>query len=330
MSQHAESSRACRNLRRRIALFVGTALLVACAPSAKRIAEGGMSGTGAPLVAIGAIGETGRLVVNGLEWDASAATVTVNGTRDSLATLSRGMIVRVEGSRDGGIAKAVSVQYESDVLGPLADSEQLGQGARLIIAGQPVMVGPQTLIEGASGVPGLSKGQFLEVSGYRDSAGLLRATWIGPRGNAGGMVLIKGIIRDVTSTSFSVGDLKVDYRDIPVRELAAVPIKTGAVVALRGRLSSAERLSAEKVEARAGAVALPDNISVSMEGLIRNVSAAGFTMHNRPILVSERTLIVPGRALDLRNDQRAYVEGVYRQGVLNAARVVLSRAEPQR
>ena len=97
--------------------------LMACAQQLGRQADGGMTGTGSPMVTIGTVTKFGSVIVNGFDWNSDKARVVVNGKPSSVATgLRLGMIVRVEGTRavDGdnsGVAN--TIQYESDLIGPM-------------------------------------------------------------------------------------------------------------------------------------------------------------------------------------------------------------------
>ena len=72
------------------------------------------------------------------------------------------------------------------------------------------------------------------------------------------------------------------------------------------------------------AVSLPENTPVIMEGLIKSVTLAGFTMHNRPIIISNATTFEQGNATDLREDARGHVIGRFKSGSFDATKVIVA------
>ncbi|MBL4866442.1 MAG: hypothetical protein JKY67_08710, partial [Pseudomonadales bacterium] len=59
----------------------------------------------------------GSIFVNGIEYDTSTATITINGQPGTEADLLVGMYVDVIGTDDGVIGIATSVTYNSDMNG---------------------------------------------------------------------------------------------------------------------------------------------------------------------------------------------------------------------
>ncbi len=52
---------------------------MACAQQLSRQADGGMTGTGSPMVTIGTVTKFGSVIVNGFDWNSDKARVVVNG-----------------------------------------------------------------------------------------------------------------------------------------------------------------------------------------------------------------------------------------------------------
>ena len=319
-------------VRRTLLLLTIATVAFGCVQIARKSADGGMSGTGSPLLTIGTVAQFGSVVVNGFVWDTDSARVVVNGKpARAKGDLHLGMVVRVDGSRAdtraaSGVAK--TLQYEADLIGPL-DRSSVGRVAggggsgtgitALKVAGQIVFANADTRFDGFSELAALDHNDMLEVSGYRDRAGLLHATWINRRGGIealGKEVRVKGIATNVTATQFKIGDLIV---------LSANKLREGDFVAAVGKWRvAAPELAASSVQVLPTAVNLPENVPVVMEGLIRTVSRQGFTMHNRPIVIRAATAFEKGSVADLHEDGKVHVEGVFKAGVLNAARIVIA------
>lgn len=304
--------------------------LIACAQQLSRQADGGMTGTGSPLVTIGTVTKFGSVVVNGIEWNSDRARVVVNGKPATIDSgLHLGMIVRVEGRRDVGSDNrgwAETIQYESDLIGPVnRASLQTGQGmTTLLVAGQPVVADRTTLLEGVASLAALADGDQLEISGYRDRFYGLHATWIRKVAENRGLVRVKGIASDVTDTSFKVENLTVRYGN----ELAlkASSIRPGTFVSITGKLLPGENMSVQASDLGlvSIAVALPEDVPVIMEGLIKSVSQSGFTMHNRTISVGSTTTFERGAARDLHEDGKVHVIGRFKKGVFDATKIIIA------
>ncbi len=304
--------------------------LMACAQQLSRQADGGMTGTGSPMVTIGTVTKFGSVVVNGFEWNSDNARVIVNGRPSTVAAgLRLGMIVRVEGNRpvdgaDRGVAN--TIQYESDLIGPLAITSLRADGAttKFSVAGQPVFADRTTVFEGFDRLASLSDGDRLEISGFRDRYYALHATWIRKASDGEDQVRVKGIASNVTDKSFKVEGLTVRYpNELAVR---ASGIREGTFVALSGKMAAGEEstLLASAMTPVSVAVSLPEDTPVIMEGLIKSVTPAGFTMHNRPIVIGSTTSFAQGSAADLREDTKVHVIGRFKSGAFDAFKVIVA------
>jgi Domain of unknown function (DUF5666) len=306
-------------------------LLMACSPRLSRQADGGMTGTGSPMVTIGTVTRFGSVIVNGFEWNSDRAKVIVNGKPASVAAgLRLGMIVRVEGNRavDGsntGIAN--TIQHESDLVGPIdrASLQTVGQEAKFSVAGQPIFADKGTVFEGFNQLAALGEGDQLEVSGYRDRFYALHATWIRKSTDDTNILKVKGVASAVTDKSFKVEGMTVRYpKELAIR---ASGIREGTFVALSGKTVAGDGMTmfASSLTPISVAVSLPEDTPVIMEGLIKSVSAAGFTMHNRPIVIGSGTTFEQGNASDLREDTKVHVIGRFKSGMFDAIKVIVAR-----
>ena len=305
--------------------------LMACAQQLGRQADGGMTGTGSPMVTIGTVTKFGSVIVNGFDWNSDKARVVVNGRATSVAKgLRLGMIVRVEGTRavDGensGVAN--TIQYESDLIGPMNRASLRTEGlvTKFSVAGQPIFVDRSTVLEGFDQLTTLGEGDQLEISGFRDRFYALRATWIRKTSDERDQIRVKGVASDVTDKSFKVEGLTVRYpKELAVR---AAGIREGTFVAVSGKRVAGEDMTvlADGMTPVSVAVSLPEDTPVIMEGLIKSVTPAGFTMHNRPIIIGSATSFAQGSVADLREDTKVHVIGRFKSGAFDAFKVIVAK-----
>ena len=304
--------------------------IIACVQQVRKSADGGMTGTGSPMVTIGTVTKFGSVIVNGFDWNSDTARVVVNGKPTTVPKgLRLGMIVRVEGTRaiDGGNSGvANSIQYASDLVGPMnrASLQAAGSAMKFSVAGQPIFADRTTVLDGFDRLAALSDGDQLEISGFRDRFYALHATWIRKAGDEPNQINVKGIASDVMDKSFKVEGLTVRYpNELAVR---ASGIREGTFVAVNGK-----RVAGEEMTVLAGsmtpvsvAVSLPEDTPVIMEGLIKSVTPAGFIMHNRPIVIGSATSFAQGSVADLREDTKVHVIGRFKSGAFDAFKVIVA------
>ena len=163
--------RRCRHLL--AAAVAATSLIVACG--------GGVDtgGTGAPAqsYSAGRISGFGSIIVNGVHFDESAASIVdQDGVSRSRSELKLGMIVDIEAGPvtvDPATKKARSVaskiQIRDEIKGPV-ESVNLATGT-LVVLGQPIAIDLDTVFSGLpGGLAGVVAGQQLEVFAFHDPA----------------------------------------------------------------------------------------------------------------------------------------------------------------
>lgn len=165
-------------------------------------------------VSSGTITGFGSIFVNGVEWRTTGAGIEVDGQPGTEADLQLGQGVVVRGKLDAGgkSGRADSVAAEGEVEGPVAAIDTAA--GTLVVLGQTVRVVTATVFAAdiAGGLAGLVVGDGVEVSGYRDSTGVIRATRI-ERQEPGDEAGVKGRISglDPGNQRIMIGSLVVDY-----------------------------------------------------------------------------------------------------------------------
>lgn len=260
------------------ALLGGAAVLSACG-GGDSVAGVGTGGTGA--FSVGAIRGLGSIVVNGVRYDDSVATITDDsGVSGSSEQLQLGVTVEVQG--DDIVTPAVglptstarSVTFRSEIKGPISAIDSVA--GTLTVLGQSVQVGPSTVFDLnlPSGLSSLSVGGLVEVYGFVDANGVYQATRL--EGEASPSVYkIRGPISDVNTAAktFRIGLATIDYSAINLNaalvngqtvrvELAISPNGQGQWVATR--LNSATTLGS----------AANGKASVELEGVVTQINSA--------------------------------------------------------
>lgn len=260
------------------ALLGGAAVLSACG-GGDSVAGVGTGGTGA--FSVGAIRGLGSIVVNGVRYDDSVATITDDsGVSGSSEQLQLGVTVEVQG--DDIVTPAVglptstarSVTFRSEIKGPISAIDSVA--GTLTVLGQSVQVGPSTVFDLnlPSGLSSLSVGGLVEVYGFVDANGVYQATRL--EGEASPSVYkIRGPISDVNTAAktFRIGLATIDYSAINLNaalvngqtvrvELAISPNGQGQWVATR--LNSATTLGS----------AASGKASVELEGVVTQINSA--------------------------------------------------------
>ncbi|KPF68744.1 hypothetical protein IP84_08985 [beta proteobacterium AAP99] len=301
-------------------------LLVACggADAPTRLAGGGEDGTGAPpdSAASGVITGFGSVIVNGVRWDTSSADIAVNGVRNRRQDdLRVGMVVTVLGRRDSATTsgRAVEVVFDNLLQGsveaPLAAST-------LRVAGQAVLVNSDTQFEGAADAASLRLGDRVQISGFRERAGVIRATWIGVL-SAVNAIELTAPITAVGAGSIQAAGLTIDTRAAQLVDVPAGGLAAGqwARIVLSGP-PVAGTATATRVRVLSGSF-LPSVINVQLQGLVDdyNAGAGTFEINDRPVRLTASTRFVDGTRANLADNARVEVRGVVTGGAVQADEV---------
>jgi len=147
----------------------------------------GIGGTG---IVVGKITGFGSIFVNGVEYDTNGSSFLIDDTPEiDEDKLEVGMVVRlsVETSNGELTRKATEVVYDGEVKGPVTGLSAIPPGSTatqrsLSIFGQAVTVDSTgTVFKGTTFVD-LADGDIVEISGFRESATMIRATYVKKKG----------------------------------------------------------------------------------------------------------------------------------------------------
>jgi hypothetical protein len=254
---------------------------------------GGMSGTG---VSQGSIDSFGSIFVNGVEWEISGAQIQIDDAVGAEGDLRVGMVVRVQGDLDaGGLSGiATSVDYDDDLEGPIEDVPVLvspgGTEKSFTILGRTVIVDEfDTRFDGGTSFASIARLDVVEVSGFVDGSGTVRASrieWTG-RFPADDEVELEGVVANLVMSGdgtglFDIGSVTVEYTGTTTFSGFTEPdLIDGDVVEVKGPLVGGgfDRIDAAEIELEDEALSGEDVEDIELEGIVTDfVSMSEFTV----------------------------------------------------
>lgn len=277
----------------------------------------------------GTVSGFGSVVVNGVRFDDSSATVTDDAGTKTIASagaLKLGMCVEVDHSAvDSSTtsAKAAAFRYGSLVLGPVSAVDSAA--STITVLGQVVDVSASTVFDDAlaAGLPAVTVGALVEVHGLVDSAtGHLLATRIESETSATAYKL-RGTVAglDSTAKTFSINGSLISYASL---DSALLPTTLANGSTLRVLLATAQ-VNGQWVAQSLGIKASTrpaDNTSAQLRGSITAfTSATSFTVGG--LLVDASNASFPDGSSGLALGVQVEVQGTVRNGVLVATKVEL-------
>ncbi|KNZ34564.1 MAG: hypothetical protein AD742_00620 [Methylibium sp. NZG] len=295
----------------------------------------GQDGTGAvpDTQTTGVVSGFGSVIVGGIRFDVSTAQISIDGTAGATqADLRVGMVVSVTGSlnADGTSGTARQLTYESLLRGNIDDAPG---ASSLRVLGQRVQIDPTTVFSSATGIGDLRLGDRLQVSGFRNPDGSLRATWV-QRESAGGSLQFTGFVSAVAGNTLTLGGVNLDIS-------RAARVGFGAAAPTAGQLLRVV-LEAAPVAGNAAAsrITLIDTSTPGgvqrqqLQGIVSQWDAGtgrfllngGGGTSGQPVQVSATTQFQDGTLADLANGKRVEVRGTRASdGVLQAERLEFYR-----
>jgi Domain of unknown function (DUF5666) len=292
--------------------------------------EVGAGGTGVapPSLSVGPVTGFGSIIVNGVEFDDSAAVRTIEDGDDDGTGIKLGVVTRVEGkiNTDRITGKADRIEMGAEVRGPV---QSIDKAARTLVAmGASVTLTAATLFDGVlTDLSNLNPGDTVQVHGPVDANGTVTASRLQKRTtnlttifktvgkvNAGAtqtqLTINSGLIVTLSSAT-SVRDLALPVAAgtlVRIKSAAAPVSNTIAATQLRPLVSAPQ----------AGAT------EAKIEGYITDNSggAASFKVAGLAVSVSSSTQYLPaGSQADLTNGKLVEIEGTIANGVILATKV---------
>ena len=305
-------------------------LSLSCGIGGSDFAGGGTGGTG---ISTGAISGFGSVVVNDVHFRTDAKTKKLlNGVTDSSGRMDNnifavGMVVTV---RHGtGDNNAQAIEYRDNLRGPIA---AIATGADNIIE----ILGQSVIVDDAAIFASLRQSDIVEISGFADNAGRIRAAYIlsvpPPMPPPVQEFEVKGFVSGSSSTGFRLGPLPdgsgttvmVSYPPGGPSNGTYVQVVTIDLEPVSGVIA------ATQVVKLAPRTEFLDGTPVDLEGLVTTPwtgsgNDLSFAVEGKRVQWNNATEFVGGggsREDTRQANRRVQVQGTETGGVLFAARIV--------
>jgi hypothetical protein len=290
--------------------------------------SGGIGGSGG-------VSGFGSVFVNGIEWFTESAEITLDGVPGTEGDLRIGMIVDLDGDPlSATTATASTVRFDDDIQGGVDAIVQSNSTTKQVaVFGQTVVLRDGSTVfddsDPSFGFDSVALDDVLEVSGHRDGAGTIEATWVrrlGVVAFGSTAVEVEGVVAAlVPGTSFILGSVGV-LTD-PGTDLSGLEddLENGAAVEVEGVLLAAGLIYAQSVS---DLDQPPTEIErFSLEGLVSDfVSISDFRVAGQRVNAGKATF-TPADPSFLADGVLVDVEGPILGGVLAAHEVELEAPE---
>ena len=332
-------------MRQTSRLLIGMLLLTlasftfsTCGVSGTDLAGGGVSGTG---VSTGSITGFGSVVMNGVHYltDSNVApgfvTMKMFMGMDNSSMRDRdlfhvGMVVTIHhGPNDNN---AQQIEYQDNLQGPIA-AKNSGAENTVTILGQTVVVSDAAVFAS------LNLNEIVEVSGFVDSAGRIRASYIAmvPCSMMMGMCTagefeVKGFVSGLSSSGFRLGPLP-GGTGTTVAVSFAPAVGAGLAdgmyvqVVTRDPQPVSGTISATRIEQLSPRTVFPEKAMADLEGLVTappsgSGNALSFAVEGKRVQTDGNTTFAGGTAANIQPDVRLQVQGTENGGVLSAGKII--------
>lgn len=297
---------------------------------------GGIGGTGliadASGVSRGAIAGFGSIVLNGESFDTDRARIRIESRDAAQSELRVGMQVRAEVNFDDLTADVV--EYYPSISAPIESVDATGASLRLL--GQSVSLDGAVVYDGIDPAT-LAPGTVLEVSGLRNAAGAVVATFV-RAAPAPARLAITGSVEshDDGGARLVVAGVGIDAGGSAV----IGNLEPGSLVFVSGRAGtgagSDARLLADSVVVLPG-LAGPSGTPVELEGIVTGYASARLIeLSGQRVRISDATRLAftDGRAAPASRialNTRIEVEGeLQADGAVSATRIVVLPVDDSR
>jgi hypothetical protein len=282
-------------------------------------------------VVLGTVTGFGSVIIEGVKYDDSAASVKVEDDsasprNDVPSAVKLGMKVEVQADDNG---RANTLKISPELFGKIAAGSRTADG--FVVAGQTVkvsLVTPVTVFEGVANLAGLADGDFVEVHGARDGSGNIVATRVERKDpSAAAAIRVTGTVSGYNSAdkTFTVGGLIVKFDAATRMNPVGATIANGQRVAVWSDTPIAgNQLTAKSLSVRASGLA--NNDLARLGGVITDLNVAAKTFKVDGVDVdAARAQFDNGTLGDLANGRRVRVAGTFAASKVTAERIKFVR-----
>jgi len=336
-------------MAKRALALLGAVLLVSCGGGSggSSVADsGGIGGSG--ITSAGSITGFGSIFVNGVEFETDGSSVSVDDAGGVESDLRVGMVVTVRGTLndDGVTGTADSVTYDGNLEGPISDVPTAnldGTEKQFTVLGTPVIVSVNGTVfdDGiafdTADPNAVSQGDMVEVSGFYDENGILRASYIEKesagfdpddtqveaRGTVTGLDEVNATFTLVTSSGggVPVGSIQVNYGTADLSDLPGGTVADGLFVEVEGTLPAFDSDTIEATRIKSEDLG-GDEGEIELEGIVTDFTSLGdFKVAGIPVNASNAEFEPASLATSIGDGVKVEVEGELIGGVLQAREV---------
>lgn len=275
----------------------------------------GPAGAAGAAVSQGVVTAKGSIFVNGIEYNTTGATITIDDNPGFESDLKVGMTVKVRGTSDDTTKKGIATKIEArDALEGKIDSIDTANHT-ITVMGQTVWVEDNlTRLNDDDTVKvfaaaGFAVGNTVEVNGFADDKGGLRATRIAKK--TSGEFEAKGFVTGLGASSFGlsltpggVSFITVNFTagQLPAGTADNSMVEVKSTVAPSGGAITASRI---KLEDRLGAA----GEKVEVEGIVSSGTLASFVVNGQQVVTDSSTLFEGGLSSDFALGVKLEAEG---------------------
>ena len=321
-----------RRAARTLATLIAAALAITACGGGGSTDSGTTTTASSSSFAAGPITGFGSVIINGVRFDDSQASVTDDdGVSHRNDELRLGMMAEVESGgivsdSSGSHSVARSIRFGSEIVGPVTSIA--ADGSSLVVLGETVQVNAATLFDDSlvGGLVALVAGtSIVEVHGVLDvTTGLYTATRIEPKPNAA-FFKLRGVVSNIDKTAHTfkigTGTETISYAAIA----ASVPAALDNGLLVRVRLQTTQVAGQWIATAVASAVRkLDDHDEAELEGTITTSTFATdkkFSVNGIAVDASAATF--PNGTTGIVLGARVEVHGSAVNGVVMATRVTV-------
>lgn len=304
--------------------LLGAALLAGCGGNDSDTA----APTPAPTASVSAGTVAGftasAVVVNGMQYDKSSATILDDDDNVTTASaLKLGMQVEIqctEVNQARHVGRAGRIAFGAAVVGPVDAVDAANN--QVTVLGQKIQVSDGTVFGAdiSGGLAAVAAGQILAVHGLLDAAsGVTSATRVDLKASVNFFRLL-GVVSELNDTdkTLRIGGQLVSFANLSARQLPGAALADGQVV--RAVLETAQvngQFVARSIKADRRFVA--DGNAVDLEGIVTQfTSATSFKLFGLPVDATNATFV---NQADLKRGALVEVKGALVAGVLVATDV---------
>lgn len=286
---------------------------------------GGIDRSG--LRVLGSISGFGSVIVDGVRFDTSGATIEVDDEPGSEDDLKVGEVVFVSGEiDDDGNATAATIVTDDLLRGPIESIDFAAE--TFVVLDQTVKVRVDTAFDDAvsnNSLEGLSTGDRVEVDGFLSPDGRIIATRVSFDDDPDDLQVV-GFVSSLNegASTFSIGSLVIDYSGATFDDFDGADLAEGQIVEVEGdALGGSGELVATEVELERSDLGADDDDRAEIEGVITAVnSATEFEVNGIAITTDGATTYEDGTAADIADGAGVEVSAVAQAGgTLLATRV---------